>query len=921
MCAAASLAVPSSESLDFDLESLDLEEVFQYLDQKTKANQIYRNERARSPTRSQTPRLLEPDHPLLQRFQIALKAHLEAQIATLRTEVFDLEAGVKSCNAERDKKGIETYEAQQIVSRQQSLLAQCDEELTKQTALTEQEALELNETEKKYKEESKKLAEASKEEFNTRNEVDVSNNLLLQFSKWEKEVENELKMNQRISEKTRKDKLKLANEKRQQDMRIHSLQSEVWRLESELETMVMQLRIKEEEREKIAQAVVTSNIEMEANESELRCLVHGWQSVINAVQIRDKEVNNRKNELTQLHEKIQSTIAEIETIKKICKKEMNKNENLTMFKMRVENDLKNCNNQLNAETNKKNNLEKSISKMQTMIEHIEEDIKQIIMESSGKARHFNTLTREFEGLTNKKVEMEQLIIQQLQDQITNDKASKYMAKMAREIKEKIAKKETNFAELENTNAQVLMEVECQKYINESAERHHKELEVDLNKIDKEVKEYMAVIKHCNSITGKHLRSIEVLQKRLDDTTKRTGDVVASPLELKIKQLELSIEDVVQNIAELQKFWMSEQGHVINLCEQRQSQLKDTNILKKQILILDQKNLKVADDIADFNKKEATINRCILALQNKLELFQKALDKKRQCKTGLDSYNFVKSREFEIQLGELELDTIKLENILSECEEEKTALANELIEKNREVLEWEKKLKMVLETKKNIKEENSKTGELGKMKLEIHRMEVRYSQLKKVSDQMITDLEHCVSRRDGMVTNALAKERRSKGGAQNTRFHYNKRFIQVKNKTKQLKNQLEALDEKVADHNVIIEELKVELDNLKQEVEKLEKDVADLREKLEEKETAKLLNFEILVFKQSKLKVYSELSKGRHPFTRFKTEKSQNEEFAKQKNVNDKLVTVVDKLLTNFPVHVHPLNRIRNSLKVPTSYNI
>lgn len=67
--------------------------------------------------------------------------------------------------------------------------------------------------------------------------------------------------------------------------------SEVWRLENELESIEMQMRVKEQDRERLAEAVIQSNTDIEAIESEHRCLMHSWHSVIVAIENRDKHYN------------------------------------------------------------------------------------------------------------------------------------------------------------------------------------------------------------------------------------------------------------------------------------------------------------------------------------------------------------------------------------------------------------------------------------------------------------------------------------------------------------------------------------------------------------------------------------------------------------------------------------------------------
>lgn len=123
------------------------------------------------------------------------------------------------------------------------------------------------------------------------------NLLAQQLAQWEENVESEIIVNQRISEKTKKDKMKLVEEKRQQDMFIYALTTEIWRLESEVKDMEMQLRVKEAEKEKLGETIAQCNIDIEAFDTEYRCLLHAWNAVIIAIGNRDKNYTVVKEEL------------------------------------------------------------------------------------------------------------------------------------------------------------------------------------------------------------------------------------------------------------------------------------------------------------------------------------------------------------------------------------------------------------------------------------------------------------------------------------------------------------------------------------------------------------------------------------------------------------------------------------------------
>lgn len=123
------------------------------------------------------------------------------------------------------------------------------------------------------------------------------NLLAHQLSQWEDNVESEITINQRISEKTKKDKMKLMEEKRQQDMFIYTLTTEVWRLEGEIKDLEMQIRVKEVEKDKLDEIIAQCNIDIEAFDTEYRCLLQAWSAVIIAIGTRDKTYITVKHEL------------------------------------------------------------------------------------------------------------------------------------------------------------------------------------------------------------------------------------------------------------------------------------------------------------------------------------------------------------------------------------------------------------------------------------------------------------------------------------------------------------------------------------------------------------------------------------------------------------------------------------------------
>lgn len=645
-----------------------------------------------------------------------------------------------------------------------------------------------------------------------------------QMSNWENTVESDLMVNKRMFEKTKKDKIKLADEKKEmvsfiiislfvlkykfnlfQDMIVYRLMTEVWKLESELETIDMQLRVKDEERERLAEFVAHSNTDIEALQTEHRCLLHSWNSVIAAITARDKNYAILSKDLNAINENIQAVITEIGQVKKLSKKEMLKNEHLTMFKNRVENDLKNCQYLMEQEDKKREELESKIYNIDAIIEITEKNYQRVYVENCKKDREIMILTRDFEKLMAEKGDLEEKILKALEDQLTNDKAATYLNKVARQVKDKNRDMEITLANTENLNAKVLMEIEEQKFLNEELDRLLAELLKQQAVIDKEINDYVKELDRLHFLMGRKERDFDLLNSKYEKLREKMNLVEESPYEQKIKDLEKEIEDSQQKSRELQKFWLREQENMVILTQQRQEQMKDLNLIRKQTMILEQRNLKIGDELEALKKQDDKMSRNISNLITKQISLQETLNNRKGNKNVMCKDNVITQSEFIGKLKDAELEALQIEAQIEDMEEDKVNLSTELIEKNREALSWEKKIQMATETRQEIKKEQSQEGEIGVMKSEIHRMNVRFSQLKKAQDKLIQDLEHCISRREAIYMGAESREKRF-GLSKQPKKKFSRNLDDIKNGIKKIEMEMEQVDRDI--EAAQIEELKI-----------------------------------------------------------------------------------------------------------------
>lgn len=863
--------------------------------------------------------VLAPDHPALARFQKAFKDHLLQQIDYLKNEIYKYDTDTAEKNAQREAMGVETYETQQLVCKQQKLLEDYIENLKNTTAAREELENQLREEKTRYKQEQEKLFIVEKEEKSLRNELEALSLLVQKTSNWENMIESDITINKRMAEKSRKDQMKLMQEKKKQDMILYKLQTEVWKLETELETVDLKLEVKENEREELAQAVAEGTTNIEALEAELRCLMHSWNSVVIAISNRDKVLNCVNEDMHKYGEELKTVTCETEQVRKLTRQQMQKNEEYTAIKQRILAEIMMCRNALEDETNRQKKMEKKIQDVQQISDQTERDIVKVQEENKNLDNLLKTLTRQSNKLYQSKVTWEEKIFKKYEMETTNNKALQNLATRYRDIRTQNRKLEINLALSENKNSLTQTKFESQMYINNDLDNLIKELDGQKNELEKENNSLQDELSKIEGLIKARQRHTDKLNKKMLDIMTTTGGKTISPSEIKIKVLEKNIDEIKENIKQLQQFWMKEQRNVINLAETRQEQISSNDLIKKQILILQQKNLKITDDLDGIKIQHQKTTRNILNLHNQILMKSETLSKKKGTKQYLDVHNDLTQADYLNKLKISELDCLKIEAEIGEIEEDKISMSKQLLEINREVLEWEKKLKLIVETKSQIQEEKSSSGEIGHMKAEVHRMEVRYNQLKKAQEKLVCDMEHCVTRRESIFSTTEAREKKGSSSIEKTRFNFNRKIDDTRNKIKQVENEVAVVKSKVAKVAEEKKHFQQQLDLIKQDLSEIGKLTDDLLTEYENMKSSKQVQFELLVIKQKKLNMYTDLSKGKKPFISFKTDCALVREYNKHNEINGRLISLVESLMAYFPNYVHCFNRVLNSLSLPKVY--
>merc|ERR1719274_554909 len=115
---------------------------------------------------------------------------------------------------------------------------------------------------------------------------------------------------------------------------------------------------------------------------------------------------------------------------------------------------------------------------------------------------------------------------------------------------------------------------------------------------------------------------------------------------------------------------------------------------------------------------------------------------------LANSNQMMETEFIAKLKEIEQASSEMENNVRQVRREKEEMSEEIVEAERQVMLWERKIHLEREMQEAL-DPSVGQAETTAMKKEIHRMELRYEQLKRRQDQMIQEMERVIHKRDAI----------------------------------------------------------------------------------------------------------------------------------------------------------------------------
>ncbi|XP_075151557.1 lethal (2) 41Ab [Haematobia irritans] len=848
--------------------------------------------------------LLPPNHPLLQKFQQSLKEYLLRTRDKLINEIEEINYCTKQKEQEREEQGAILYDMQEKIQHQNEKLEEFAEQIQNYYEKRHSEEQAAQKLKEEYEEKSR-LSKKQKTQYNKRMaELENMQELEKSIRRWADDVEDEVKNAKRVVSRDAQLQQQLSEEKKKSDLLFYHLDLEVKRSEKELEMVQNEVKDMEEVMNVLNMSVSNANADLEALESEHKRLTQAWSEVIVAISLRDRILYQVQEAMNKEKETIKLNTAGIQAVQKQIRKELELNEKLELFKNRLTDDFTALRSQCKTQSDILAELEEKLVEIPILLEQTEKDLKEAKFEGTNLETQIRRIQLKIDKEYNKKYQTEENILKMAQEQLITDKASEYRLKLLNNSQEERRSMELNLAQAQNQLAETLLDMERFKANNFRTSQENEELNDKLVSMERKADFLTMELKQLETQIEIKMKRMDKLNNQLDELLRSNDGQEISPTEIKIKQLEKIIQATEQQIRDYQQFWIMLQNHYVNLTQKRSGQMNQIQITRKQLSIIKQKSLKLDQELEFSENNTKELNRDIQIYQSKLELLNAKVAKKRQQHELVENECEQEHADLVDKLKDNEMRVLELEEDINELQNQIEHYKDEVLDKHRESLSWETKYKLIEETLRWRKEEAALDSELGTMRTEIHRMQIRHQQLKRAQEKLIQDLDHCVMHREHISVTASSKQTMDqtkpiKVKQINTTIQY--KINDLRNKLKLIQSEIGVISDQQLkqlsnEHQRIEEDIKGLRVNIEQETAEDNK----VRSEIEANLLQKHQNLENIIRKQTRAKSYRRLNASAQPLKLPRSETTIVSQMQKQLEMNDHLVDAVQALANDHP---------------------
>lgn len=850
--------------------------------------------------------IMDPDNPLMKRVQDALFKQLSEQENKLSMELKDKEEAYRKTVKKREEVGVELYNTQQQLARLQAMLEGAQDNMSMIKNYKEEAERSLGHTSLQHAEERQKKSQHLQNLEKHKQELESISRTLKQVDLYNDELRSKILVAKRTTLKAEEDIVKAEAEKKRQDYFIDHLTDQLRRLQERRALYETQLIAQQKETKAAVETLQDAATEMEAIHFEKRQLLHQWKSSLIGLQRRDEVLANIEKGIQKNKDVLLNLQGEINGFRLSLRKTQEQSETLTLLLGKLDGEVDHLKRQIASVSENRDTLMDQYSLYSKTLQQIETDLSQVNQERQALQLEVSAVIKLTRQTASQTAKIESEIAENLQNQTDIEKGTIGTKKDNGKLRAQIHEKESAIAVAMNDLSSIKLDTLNSNAIIHGMKETLVSMDKELSEKNSLIEKYEQDIRRRNDELGKKQGEMDLLNKKYDQLSGKNQDESMGPLEATIHNVTKLVQHKEKDCIDLQQFWLRAQNELVTMSKKSGELQEETSDLKMRLAVLSRKKAVLNTQFETESKEIREHQRNIRGLQNDMVKINTLLSKQSQIQSVLAENNLGLEQEFRARLKQAELESIRTENRIEELREEKRKALQGLIEAERQLMLWEKKIQLAKETQAAL-DPNIGATEIKEMTIEIHRMKLRYASMLKLQEKMISEMEKSVYRRESIATRTKTK---GKGGNQAV---LQKEIAEL---TKKLKQAL--TDTRECENDA--EQLKAAQEKISAQLAESQKGCAGLEEKekncldiIETRSQEKQLLMNETILHQRQARRYNEYKEGKYVFL-VKDSEVRSAELEKQQEKLRTLSQLLGTLMEEAPETKQSLHHVRDFLE-------
>ena len=690
---------------------------------------------------------LPADHPHLRRFQNSLEEQLKAEEEKLRLLFKEKTEDSKKLKREREDIGISLYSLQQQFANVESNF---NEQYSKCKALEEQQKQEserLQEEVKMYNDKFQSVKEQEKMVLQSSEDLNQLNSMLKYVETYNLQVQSEIKVTKTTANKVEENIVNQERKKKEQDFFIDMLEMRVKNLTEKKLLYEAQLKSQQDETKEARVNLSEADLEIQHIIEKKRDLIKDLDKALFNLRLKDNAKTTVNKNIEEQEEEKLKLMSQIGRFRILIRQENQRNNEL-------EESLRQCKKKLQNVENSIKDLQSKHEKLEEKRHFIETSINKTKVELDNLAKIQQSLDIELELINKNKVKLlnearalqdKNLIV--LSNKETHEKQGDNLSKANQRLNKEIF----DVLVEKDSKANEIIRVQIDKVNVESQNIKLKnKLELMNEEITKLEDDYN---KKSQRIKTNH-KALEKKQLEMDKLNKDYGELMKNKkgedegeFEVAIDKLQSQVRKLRKEIRNKEAEWLSKKQELVKK-ETIYNNISEECVDKRsKRMILDHKKLRLNANYAMHEKEIKEIEFSLKQLREyEMVKFGKLLGKNMSNNQTLKHQIFDVDIKFKEKLTSMENESMKLEMEIEVLREEKADTLAQIIETERQIHLWERKIELQEQMQKIIKPESG-LKEIDEMKIFIHKQKLVYKKLQADQEKVIKNMERCVQRRN------------------------------------------------------------------------------------------------------------------------------------------------------------------------------